>query len=94
MCASMQPPTGAGAAPSLSEDYLQSLSAAAHTIEAQLSKDDHFPELWNIVATSRASGEYLRELKSQFHQKRIITLPPALLEQFESILHATAFGKP
>ena len=60
------------------------LNKAAQLIDVQLAKDEHFPELYNLLELHRASGDYAPEVKPKFVKKKVVTFPTALIEQFES----------
>jgi hypothetical protein len=65
-------------------------------LETFLNKEDSFPEIYQLVGIAGASGGYLSQEYSSspssierptFQSKKLLILPEALLEQYNSIQH-------
>lgn len=62
---------------------IQSLFHASNVIDSQLVKDEYFPGLWDTLMNSKVSSDYIKE-EDQIFVKKTVTLPTALVEQFDS----------
>ena len=61
--------------------HVQSLQSAGRVVEEMISKDEKFPELWDLF-TSGATADYTIDHKPQFYRKKVVVLPEILLEQY------------
>lgn len=65
---------------------------ASRTIDTCLSKDESFPDLFQFMWNSTASGEYNPFESNNFRRLHSVLLPPALLEQLAGTYRQLLFA--
>ena len=75
--------------PTMSSHFAQllQLEEVSQLIEKQLTHDEQYPDIWDLITCSCHSGNIVdyRLESTQFEQSRIVVLPKPLLEQYDSV---------